>query len=110
MPTRPPKPCARPGCVALTTSRLCPECQRAEERLRGSAASRGYGRNWTRARLAFLRQNPLCRICQTQGLLAPATVVDHIIPHRGDMRLFWDVSNWQSLCRPCHGRKTAQRQ
>jgi hypothetical protein len=36
-----------------------------------------------------------------------ANVVDHIIPHRGDMELFWDESNWQSMCEPCHNRKTA---
>nr|WP_292832122.1 HNH endonuclease signature motif containing protein [Mesorhizobium sp.] len=23
------------------------------------------------------------------------------------MRLFWDRSNWQPLCKPCHDRKTA---
>ena len=25
---------------------------------------------------------------------------------RGDQTLFWDESNWQSLCQPCHDRKT----
>jgi 5-methylcytosine-specific restriction endonuclease McrA len=28
--------------------------------------------------------------------------VDHIIPHRGDKRLFWHRANWQPLCAPCH--------
>jgi 5-methylcytosine-specific restriction endonuclease McrA len=28
--------------------------------------------------------------------------VDHIIPHRGDDRLFWDRSNWQALCAHHH--------
>lgn len=38
-----------------------------------------------------------------------ATVVDHVIPHRGDQALFWDTSNWQPLCRRCHdGRKQAE--
>jgi 5-methylcytosine-specific restriction protein A len=35
-----------------------------------------------------------------------ATVVDHIIPHRGDPTLFWDESNWQPLCKKCHDQKT----
>ncbi|WP_338021838.1 AAA family ATPase [Aquabacter cavernae] len=35
---------------------------------------------------------------------APATVVDHIAPHRGDQALFWDKGNWQPLCKPCHDR------
>jgi 5-methylcytosine-specific restriction protein A len=36
-----------------------------------------------------------------------AECVDHIIAHRGDMALFWDVSNWQGLTRADHSRKTA---
>jgi hypothetical protein len=31
-----------------------------------------------------------------------AVLVDHIDPHRGDMKKFWDSANWQSLCKPCH--------
>jgi 5-methylcytosine-specific restriction protein A len=38
----------------------------------------------------------------------PAAVTDHIIPHRGDKRLFWDANNWQALCLSCHGAKTAR--
>ena len=34
--------------------------------------------------------------------MVPASVVDHIIPHRGDESLFWDQTNWQSLCKQCH--------
>jgi len=36
-----------------------------------------------------------------------AVVVDHKIPHRGDMNLFWDRSNWQSMAKTCHDKKTA---
>ena len=35
-----------------------------------------------------------------------ATVVDHITPHRGDKKLFWDEDNWQPLCKRCHDKKT----
>jgi 5-methylcytosine-specific restriction protein A len=37
-----------------------------------------------------------------------ATVTDHKIPHRGDMALFWDRSNHQSMAKECHDRKTAR--
>ena len=41
--------------------------------------------------------------------MSAATVVDHIIPHRGDKTLFWDETNWQSLCKTCHdGAKQAE--
>lgn len=34
-------------------------------------------------------------------------MTDHIIPHRGDKRLFWDRSNWQPMCDRCHNIKRA---
>lgn len=45
--------------------------------------------------------------CLRAGRLVPATVVDHITPHKGNSELFWDSANWQSLCESCHNRKTA---
>jgi 5-methylcytosine-specific restriction protein A len=78
---------------------------------RESAAKRGYGRAWQKASKAFLMQHPLC-MCDECGegvkRVTPATVVDHRIPHRGDMRLFWDQSNWQSMSKEHHDRKTAK--
>ncbi|MEG0049160.1 MAG: HNH endonuclease signature motif containing protein [Clostridia bacterium] len=40
------------------------------------------------------------------GRLTFATVVDHIVPHRGDGELFWHKENWQPLCKDCHDWKT----
>jgi hypothetical protein len=31
-----------------------------------------------------------------------ATLVDHLYPHRGDTRLFWDKRFWVSSCTDCH--------
>lgn len=75
---------------------------------RPSARQRGYGSRWDTARATFLRANPFCRYCAQQGRRTPATVVDHIRPHMRDWALFWDSSNWQPLCAPCHnGAKRA---
>ena len=41
-------------------------------------------------------------MCERQGIVTAATVVDHIKEHKGDYGLFWDESNWQSLCASCH--------
>ena len=41
-------------------------------------------------------------MCTVEGKLTPATVVDHIEPHRGDQVLFWDTANWQPLCKVHH--------
>ena len=73
---------------------------------RVSASKRGYNRDWRRESKRFLRNNPLCVECGRQGIVVPAVVVDHIIPHKGDMAKFWDMDNWQGLCAECHNRKT----
>lgn len=69
---------------------------------RGSSAKRGYGSRWQKARATFLREHPLCRMHMELGRVVPATVVDHIDPHRGDQSKFWDKGNWQPLCKLCH--------
>lgn len=110
MPPKPKKPCNKSGCPNLTTERYC-EQHKVEvnhyDKYRGSAASRGYNRKWDASRKRFLLGNPLCVRCQDEGWLEEATVVDHIIPHKGDKKLFWDRNNWQSLCKKHHDRKTA---
>jgi 5-methylcytosine-specific restriction enzyme A len=76
---------------------------------RASAHSRGYDSRWQRARVAYLVAHPLCRLCEQLGRVTAATVVDHVVPHRGDRALFWDSGNWQPLCKPCHdGAKARQ--
>jgi 5-methylcytosine-specific restriction endonuclease McrA len=69
---------------------------------RGTAASRGYGHKWRKAREGYLKSHPLCVECKKQRRLVAATVVDHIRPHKSDQRLFWDKENWQALCTTCH--------
>ena len=64
--------------------------------------SRLYDRRWRRARLSYLAAHPLCVMCQQQGRITPAAVVDHVVPHRGDRELFWRQDNWQALCKPHH--------
>lgn len=68
-----------------------------------SKTGRGYDRRrWKRARALFLAKHPTCRLCAEAGRVSGATVVDHRVPHKGDPQLFWDQSNWQALCTPCH--------
>lgn len=76
---------------------------------RESSAKRGYGSKWQKARETFLKSHQLCAICMKLGKLTDACIVDHIKPHKGDMSLFWDKTNWQPLCQPCHdSRKKTQ--
>ncbi len=67
-----------------------------------TAHQRGYGYKWQKAREGWLNAHPLCVYCERQGRVTSGTVVDHITAHQGDMTLFWDRTNWQTLCKPCH--------
>jgi 5-methylcytosine-specific restriction protein A len=80
------------------------EQNRSYDKHRGSARERGYNTRWDKARRTFLGRHPLCVMCEGQGRVTAASVVDHIVPHRGDQTLFWDTANWQSLCKPHHDR------
>ncbi len=82
--------------------------QQAVDERRGSSAQRGYGSAWQKARAAYLRSHPLCKAHDDKGEVVPATVVDHIVPHKGDRALFWNSNNWQPLCKRCHDIKTAR--
>lgn len=58
---------------------------------------------WRKMRAAFLGSHPFCARCGS-----PATVADHVIPHRGNEALFFDEANLQPLCKACHSRKTLE--
>jgi 5-methylcytosine-specific restriction endonuclease McrA len=68
------------------------------------STQRGYGYKWQQARAGYLLRHPLCVMCQAEKppRVTAATVVDHIIAHRGNMELFWDRANWQGLCTTHH--------
>lgn len=107
----PKQPCAsRPRCGNLVTSGYCDACIAAGEskEKRPSAHRRGYTRQWDRESKAYLLENPIAvDIFGEHATPQPAEVTDHIVPHRGDMTLFWDKNNWQGLTKRDHDRKTA---
>lgn len=59
-----------------------------------------YDRQWRKRRAEQLEQSPLCALHLERGELVPATVADHIVPHKGDPVLF--EGPLQSLCATCH--------
>lgn len=56
---------------------------------------------WQAIRSYQLSTEPLCRTCRAEGRATPATVCDHIEPHKGDLDKFF-TGPFQSLCAPCH--------
>lgn len=64
---------------------------------------------WQRLRQAQLTAEPCCKYCDAAGRVTAATIVDHIVPHKGDEALFFDPDNLQSLCKSHHD-STKQRE
>lgn len=99
--------CNKPGCNQLTTESYCElHLKERKQDNRKSAYRRGYNSAWRKTRVRFLINHPFCVECLKTGKHTAATVVDHIVPHKGNSKLFWDKNNWQPLCKQCHDRKT----
>lgn len=115
MPPALPKACGQ--CGNATVGR-CPCRKGSGDHQRGTAHERGYTGRWAVSRAAFIRKYPRCgdrpkgqrpvmSQCFEAGRVRAGYQVDHIVPHRGDRALFWDVEgNWQTLCRTCGAAKS----
>lgn len=91
-------PALKPRLVELDTRRF-------QESQRIGSTPRTRGDTWMKIRAKWLRQHPLCCMCEAEGRVSVADEVDHITP-------LWaggsdDESNFQSLCKPHHAAKTA---
>ena len=94
-------------------SKLAPRLSTArairDTRYSADATVRGWYKS---ARWQALRQEVLARdlyTCRQTGVLligkhpAPnSPVVDHVVPHKGDERLFWDIGNLQAVSKAYH--------
>jgi 5-methylcytosine-specific restriction enzyme A len=70
------------------------------KRIRSSA-------RWQHLRVLKLAKNPLCENPYgTHATFEPAIEVDHILPIRLYSDKAFDLNNLQSLCGPCHARKS----
>jgi 5-methylcytosine-specific restriction protein A len=106
MPNKPLKPCKYPGCPELVPSGYCAAHASTKAYDRDPEKQRLYGRAWQKRRIAHLAEHPWCEDCLGNGIYTEATDVHHVIPHRGDKRIFWS-SPLQSLCHACHSSRTA---
>lgn len=59
-------------------------------------------------RAMHMAKEPLCRKCRAEGINTAGVDVDHVIPHRGDIDLFLDSDNLQTLCKSHHSMKTSK--
>ena len=66
-------------------------------------------RRWQRRAKLQLTEFPLCAMCLAREVVTPATVADHVVPHKGDHQLFY-FGDLQSLCQVCHSHRKKQQE
>lgn len=79
----------------------------SDARRRAQRVTRGLYNTarWQRIRKRQLGMHPVCKMClDMDGKVTPATVCDHVKPHRDDVDLFWS-GPFQSLCTACHSSR-----
>jgi 5-methylcytosine-specific restriction protein A len=113
MPNRAKRGCKQ--CGIPTDGKYCPAHAGIarlydKERLKDPIRKLFNTVRWHWVRKAVLARDRICVICKSWA----AGEADHLIPARkyiaqngGDMNRFYDESNLQGLCKPCHSRKTA---
>lgn len=69
---------------------------------KGSKKLPWYGTaRWQSRRRAQLQAEPICWMCEDEGITTAATVADHDPPHKGDEEIFW-TGRLRSLCAHHH--------
>ena len=113
MPIKPKRPCKYPNCPALVDTGYCERHKKdynKSKRNQNEWVELYNTTRWRKASKMFLNEHPLCECneCKSLGRLVSSQVTDHKIPHRGNLELFWDESNWTAMSKKCHDRKTAK--
>ena len=84
-----------------------------------SRHTRGYGSAWNRIRVIVLKRDGnlcQCERCKTEGRIAIATEVDHVVSRTKAKSLGWTEertehpNNLQAINSVCHERKTIEEQ
>jgi 5-methylcytosine-specific restriction endonuclease McrA len=97
--------------MAPTVGRLAPRVgylDTTRDQARGAVSP--LRRLYSTARWRDLRWQVLteagfaCARCGWSTADTSKLVADHVAPHRGDLRRFWDRANLQCLCWTCHSR------
>lgn len=108
MPNSPPQACPCGGRrVAGQACERCGKGRRTKD-TRKSSAARGYDYQWQQFRERYLRQNPLCRDCEGNGIVTAATDVHHIEKLRDRPEMKYEEENLMALCSRCHDQRTAR--
>ena len=69
---------------------------------RPNARQRGYSTTYEKARAVVLGRYPLCRVCESRGVVREAVETHHVVPVQADRTLADHVGNLLPVCELCH--------
>jgi len=110
MPSLPSPVCDTVRCKnpSVPHSRFCADHAPAYKRGQGGELYNSAA--WVTLRRSQLSKQPLCQSCLLEGRIASAEHVDHVFPWRTIGQQAFRANLLQSLCGPCHSRKTGLEQ
>ena len=110
IPRKPRSPCRFSGCAELTETPYCKKHYKVMNKLydlyqRDPESKKRYGTKWRKIRNAFVKNHPICELCERKNILIPTEEVHHVIPlSKGGSN---DEENLMALCKSYHSRITA---
>ena len=110
MPKKPKSPCRFSGCPELTENTYCNKhskevTKRYNKYQRDPNTYKRYSNRWRRIRQPYIKEHPVCELCERKNILKPVEEVHHIVPlSKGGTH---NEENLMSLCKSCHSRLTA---
>lgn len=112
MPSLPRSRCNSLGCKtpSVPHSRFCEQHAPVGKRKDSAHDAMYKGAAWASLRTSQISRQPLCQACLLEGRVASAAHVDHVFPWRTIGPQAFRVNLLQSLCGPCHSRKTGLEQ
>src|SRR5262249_28716701 len=111
MPIRAKKICSYPGCRVLIPGdqRHCTKHTKQAARSKNRPGDPFYSSAaWKAVRDARRLMNPLCEMCEAQGIVKAMWAVDHILPRSTHAHLELAIENTRSLCEHHHNQRTAR--
>lgn len=111
MPRKPKSPCRWSRCKELTEERYCKKHKQLAEKQynkyqRDPHTYKRYNSRWRLIRQLYIKEHPVCEVCEKNGVVKAVEEVHHIIPlSKGGTH---SDDNLMSLCKSCHSKITAK--
>lgn len=110
MPKKPKSPCRFSDCPAISENLYCDKHNKIINKYynkykRAPDTYKHYSNRWRKIRQLYIKEHPVCELCEKNNILKPVEEVHHIVAlSKGGTH---KEENLMSLCKSCHSKITA---